>query len=47
MEKGKIGHGATTTARNKTAEGIIVDEPEMANASTNKIAADKSRLFVR
>ena len=47
MEKGKIGQGrgATTTARNKTAEDIIVDEPEMANASANKIAAAKAPLF--
>ena len=43
MEKGKIGKGcgATTTARSKTAENITVDEPEMANASANKIAEAK------
>ena len=47
MEKGKIGkgRGATTTARNKTAEDLIVDEPEMANASANKIAAAKEPSF--
>ena len=47
MKKGKIGkgRGATTTARNKIAEDIIIDEPEMANASANKIAAAKEPSF--